>query len=145
MDDRLAIIGSANINERSQRGDRDSELAAIIKDTDLIDRLVMQGRCSVDVHLFLSYSTMAGQPFKVGRFAHTLRVRLMREHLGIDVDALSEEDLTSHHPSKSEYHQPWETKPDREQEGSEKSGVKKPKHKNPIEACVLEASQSKCF
>lgn len=37
MDDRLAIIGSANINERSQRGDRDSELAAVIRDTDMID------------------------------------------------------------------------------------------------------------
>ena len=37
MDDRLAIIGSANINERSQRGDRDSEIAAIIRDTDMID------------------------------------------------------------------------------------------------------------
>ena len=37
VDDRLAIIGSANINERSQRGDRDSELAAVIRDTELID------------------------------------------------------------------------------------------------------------
>lgn len=37
MDDRLAIIGSANINERSQRGDRDSEIAAVIRDTDMID------------------------------------------------------------------------------------------------------------
>jgi phosphatidylserine/phosphatidylglycerophosphate/cardiolipin synthase-like enzyme len=37
VDDRLAIIGSANINERSQRGDRDSEIAAVIRDTDLID------------------------------------------------------------------------------------------------------------
>jgi len=37
VDDRLAIIGSANINERSQRGERDSELAAIIRDTDLVD------------------------------------------------------------------------------------------------------------
>ena len=36
VDDRLAIIGSANLNERSQRGDRDSELAAIIRDTDMI-------------------------------------------------------------------------------------------------------------
>ena len=35
---------------------------------------------------------MAGAPFKVGRFAHTLRVRLMREHVGVDVDALTEED-----------------------------------------------------
>ena len=40
-----------------------------------------------------SHSTMAGRPFKVGRFAHTLRVRLMREHLGIDVDGLDEDDL----------------------------------------------------
>ena len=38
VDDRLVIIGSANINERSQRGDRDSELAAVIRDTDMIER-----------------------------------------------------------------------------------------------------------
>jgi len=37
VDDRLAIIGSANINERSQRGDRDSEIAAVVKDMDMID------------------------------------------------------------------------------------------------------------
>lgn len=36
VDDRLAIIGSANINERSMRGDRDSEIAAVIRDTDMI-------------------------------------------------------------------------------------------------------------
>ena len=41
VDDRLAIIGSANINERSQRGDRDSEIAAIIRDTDMIDGFVL--------------------------------------------------------------------------------------------------------
>ena len=38
VDDRVAIIGSANINERSQKGDRDSELAAVIRDTDMLDR-----------------------------------------------------------------------------------------------------------
>lgn len=48
VDDRLAIIGSANINERSQRGDRDSELAAIIRDTDMLDGYV----------LFLLYSLL---------------------------------------------------------------------------------------
>lgn len=37
VDDRLAIIGSANINERSQRGDRDSEIAAVIRDTDMLE------------------------------------------------------------------------------------------------------------
>ncbi|KAF8908954.1 hypothetical protein CPB84DRAFT_1813208 [Gymnopilus junonius] len=104
VDDRLAIIGSANINERSQRGDRDSELAAVIRDTDMID------------------STMAGKPFKVGRFAHTLRMRLMREHLGIDVDALDEEDIMAHQPVKPEYEQDvWD--PDQEQEYGEEGGV----------------------
>ncbi|ORY91608.1 hypothetical protein BCR35DRAFT_316841 [Leucosporidium creatinivorum] len=76
VDDRTVIIGSANINERSQRGDRDSELACIIRDTDMID------------------STMAGKPYMVGRFAHTMRVRLMREHLGVDVDELEAEEGT---------------------------------------------------
>lgn len=59
-------------------------------------------------------STMAGKPFKVGRFAHTLRVRLMREHLGIDVDAMYEEDLMAAKPQKpQDDQQPWD--PDREE------------------------------
>lgn len=70
VDDRVAIIGSANINERSMRGSRDSEVAAIVRDTDTIE------------------SKMDGKPFKVGRFVHSLRLRLMREHLGVAVDLL---------------------------------------------------------
>ncbi|KAF2133749.1 phospholipase D1 [Dothidotthia symphoricarpi CBS 119687] len=77
VDDRVAIIGSANINERSLLGSRDSEIAAIIRDTEVLD------------------SFMGGQPYKVGKFPHTLRVRLMREHLGIDVDGISEEEWMS--------------------------------------------------
>lgn len=50
VDDRIAIIGSANINERSMRGNRDSEVASIIRDTDTIE------------------SVMAGKPYRVGRF-----------------------------------------------------------------------------
>ena len=72
VDDQIAIIGSANINERSMLGNRDSEVAAVVRDTDRI------------------WSTMAGQPYQVGRFPHTLRIRLMREHLGIDVDEVME-------------------------------------------------------
>lgn len=74
VDDRVALIGSANINERSMLGIRDSECAAIVRDTDMI------------------WSTMAGKPYQVGRFAHTLRMRLMREHLGLDVDEILEEE-----------------------------------------------------
>ena len=41
---------------------------------------------------------MAGKPFKVGRFAHTLRMRLMREHVGVDVDAIEEDQLMNREP-----------------------------------------------
>jgi phospholipase D1/2 len=34
VDDRYAIVGSANINDRSQLGDRDSELAVLVMDTE---------------------------------------------------------------------------------------------------------------
>jgi phospholipase D1/2 len=74
VDDRVALIGSANINERSMLGNRDSECAAIVRDTDML------------------WSTMGGKPYLVGRFAHTLRLRLMREHLGLDVDEILEEE-----------------------------------------------------
>ncbi|KAI0412645.1 phospholipase D [Xylaria grammica] len=74
VDDRVVLIGSANINERSMLGNRDSETAAIVRDADMM------------------WSTMGGEPYRVGRFAHTLRMRLMREHLGLDVDAITEED-----------------------------------------------------
>ena len=57
---------------------------------------------------------MAGKPFKVGRFAHSLRVRLMREHLGIDVDALSEDVFTSSEYSQANDREPCD--PDAEQE-----------------------------
>lgn len=74
VDDRVALIGSANINERSMVGSRDSECAAIVRDTDMI------------------WITMGGKPYQVGRFAHTLRLRLMREHLGLDTDQILEEE-----------------------------------------------------
>lgn len=48
---------------------------------------------------------MAGRPFKVGRFAHSLRVRLMQEHVGVDVDALSEEDYSPRRPASPRHEQ----------------------------------------
>lgn len=72
VDDRIAIIGSANINERSMLGSRDSECAAIVRDTNMLE------------------ITMNGEPYLVGQFPHTLRIRLMREHLGLDVDDIME-------------------------------------------------------
>lgn len=65
VDDRLTIIGSANINDRSMLGHRDSEVAVIIEDNDM-----MEGK-------------MKGQSYQVGKFAHSLRCYLLREHLGL--------------------------------------------------------------
>lgn len=68
VDDRSCIIGSANINERSQLGNRDSEVAAIIRDTATIK------------------SKMNNEPYVAGKFPFELRQKLMREHIGCDVD-----------------------------------------------------------
>ncbi|KAL2825272.1 hypothetical protein BDW59DRAFT_146321 [Aspergillus cavernicola] len=65
VDDRLAICGSANINDRSQLGYHDSELAIVVEDQDFID------------------STMDGKPYRAARLAATLRRQLWREHLGL--------------------------------------------------------------
>ena len=64
-DDRVAIIGSANINDRSLLGDRDSELSAIVIDNETAE------------------SEMNGAKVLVRKFAHDLRLNLWQEHLGI--------------------------------------------------------------
>ena len=87
VDDRIAIIGSANINERSMLGSRDSECAAVVRDTDML------------------WSTMNSEPYLVGRFPHTLRMRLMREHLGIDVDEVMEDERQEEERSQADQ---WE-------------------------------------
>ena len=78
VDDRLAIIGSANINDRSMLGDRDSEIAVMIEDLEFVD-----GR-------------MDGAEYKMGKFAHSLRCDLLKEHLGMVGD--SEGDIKINDP-----------------------------------------------
>ncbi len=66
-DDRLAIVGSANINDRSLLGDRDSEVGIFFS--------------SCDDHEI----TMKGTPgFKCSKMLHTWRLSAWREHLGVD-------------------------------------------------------------
>ncbi|KAI8047669.1 uncharacterized protein B0P05DRAFT_565544 [Gilbertella persicaria] len=77
VDDKTVIMGSANINERSMLGTRDSEIAACIQDEkNLVETL------------------FDNVPVKVSRFAHTLRMRLMCEHIGLDVDRMDRERYT---------------------------------------------------
>ncbi|KAK0503909.1 hypothetical protein EDD18DRAFT_1009767, partial [Armillaria luteobubalina] len=65
VDDTRVIMGSANINDRSQKGDGDSEIALVVEDTDIVK------------------STMNGKRVMVSRFATSLRRKLFREHLGL--------------------------------------------------------------
>lgn len=65
VDDLVAILGSANINDRSMLGVRDSEFAMIVEDGHQIPAL------------------LNGQPTKVARAVRALRVRLFQEHLGL--------------------------------------------------------------
>jgi phospholipase D1/2 len=118
VDDRAAIIGSANINERSMLGSRDSEVAAVVRDTDMIQ------------------STMNGNPYLVGRFPHTLRMRLMREHLGIDVDELLEHDFaTEEELRKIQVDEEEDARPagSRERRGSDSSMIERQDEREMIE------------
>ncbi|WOO77674.1 Phospholipase D1 [Vanrija pseudolonga] len=65
VDDRRIICGSANLNDRSQRGDHDSEIAIVIEDNDMIE------------------TTMNGKKYMAGKLAASWRRSLMREHLGL--------------------------------------------------------------
>ncbi|KAG6396337.1 hypothetical protein SASPL_142485 [Salvia splendens] len=65
VDDRYALIGSANINDRSLLGSRDSEIGALIEDNEFVD------------------SWMGGKSWKAGKFALSLRLSLWCEHLGL--------------------------------------------------------------
>ncbi|THX65423.1 phospholipase D/nuclease [Aureobasidium pullulans] len=71
-DDRVVICGSANLNDRSQLGDHDSEIAICIEDPREID------------------SYMAGRPWRATEFAASLRRLIFRKHLGL----LSAQDVT---------------------------------------------------
>ncbi|XP_034854836.1 phospholipase D1 isoform X4 [Mirounga leonina] len=63
-DDNTVIIGSANINDRSMLGKRDSEVAVIVQDTETVP------------------SVMDGEEYQAGRFAQGLRLQCFRVVLG---------------------------------------------------------------
>ncbi|KAJ0802483.1 putative phospholipase D [Helianthus annuus] len=65
IDDNTVLVGSANINDRSLLGLRDSEIGVLIEDKELVE------------------SFMGGNPWKAGKFALSLRLSLWSEHLGL--------------------------------------------------------------
>ncbi|XP_022870656.1 phospholipase D zeta 1-like isoform X2 [Olea europaea var. sylvestris] len=71
VDDRCALVGSCNINDRSLLGSRDSEIAVLIEDTEFVG------------------SSMNEKPWKAGKFSLSLRLSLWGEHLGLNTEELS--------------------------------------------------------
>ena len=66
VDDKTVILGSANINDRSMLGTRDSEYAVMINESARLN------------------SKMDGKDYMAANFAYSFRVNLFAEHLGID-------------------------------------------------------------
>jgi len=67
VDDKFCIIGSANINDRSMQGARDSEIAIVVED---------QKKKKV---------YMNGLPYMCGKFNTLLRMALFQEHFGLNM------------------------------------------------------------
>uniref|UniRef100_A0A673VZ32 Phospholipase n=1 Tax=Salmo trutta TaxID=8032 RepID=A0A673VZ32_SALTR len=67
-DDNTVIIGSANINDRSMLGKRDSEVAVIIEDSETVT------------------AVMDGLEYQAGRYALALRLECFRTVLGAHMD-----------------------------------------------------------
>ncbi|XP_071760505.1 phospholipase D1 isoform X1 [Centroberyx gerrardi] len=67
-DDNTVIIGSANINDRSMLGKRDSEVAVIVEDSETVR------------------SVMDGQEYQAGRYALQLRLECFKMILGANAD-----------------------------------------------------------
>lgn len=61
----MVICGSANLNDRSQLGTHDSEIAVLVEDNTPVQ------------------SSMNGRPWTASRFAASLRRELFRKHLGL--------------------------------------------------------------
>lgn len=94
-DDRLVICGSANLNDRSQLGSHDSEIAVVIEDPTPLR------------------SRMNGQDFTASRFAASLRRQLFRKHLGLLPDQRCDDPNANWTPvSKDPNHYDWDSPAD---------------------------------
>ncbi|CAF3547959.1 unnamed protein product [Rotaria socialis] len=83
VDDRMCICGSANINDRSLLGSRDSEFCLVVNDIEMVD------------------SQLNGQTQKVGLFSSTWRKKLFRQLLGIK----NEQEMNVDDPCSDEFYE----------------------------------------
>jgi phospholipase D1/2 len=78
VDDRIVIIGSANINDRSMLGNHDSEIAIIVQDNEDISKEKTLR------------SKMNGKPWIASKFAGQFRRQLYMEHLGLSEEMVAD-------------------------------------------------------
>ncbi|CAF4172153.1 unnamed protein product, partial [Adineta steineri] len=83
VDDRMCICGSANLNDRSMQGTRDSEVCLVVNDIEMVD------------------SYLNGKLEKVGMFCSTWRKKLFRQILGIK----NEEEVNIDDPCSDEFYE----------------------------------------
>ncbi|KAF2867628.1 hypothetical protein BDV95DRAFT_610540 [Massariosphaeria phaeospora] len=95
-DDQTVICGSANMNDRSQLGDHDSEIAIIVQDQDLVD------------------SEMDGRPYRASRFATSLRREIFRKHLGLLKPQQMDRPDSNFEPIGSPNYYDWGSEEDRQ-------------------------------
>jgi len=81
IDDKITMIGSANINDRSLNGDRDSEIAVVIEDTENTQTIIN------------------GRIRRTGKFAKNLRKKLWREHTGWNPKETEDKRLQTNNPA----------------------------------------------
>jgi phosphatidylserine/phosphatidylglycerophosphate/cardiolipin synthase-like enzyme len=65
VDDRTVIMGSANLNDRSQKGNGDSEIALVVEDMDMVDSRMDNKPASC---LYASFP-QGTDPFQVSSFS----------------------------------------------------------------------------
>ncbi|PAA48524.1 hypothetical protein BOX15_Mlig021482g1 [Macrostomum lignano] len=93
-DDRVAIIGSANINDRSLLGYRDSEIAVRFEDS------------GSDLAPADWQAAASAAPAQSGSFCGSLRRCLMREHLGLSISDPANQALAD--PTSDQFfHEVW--------------------------------------
>lgn len=68
VDDKTVLIGSANVNDRSMMGSRDSELAVVIQDKTEVS------------------TVMNGKPYQAAAFAHNFRKKVFKSLFGFTND-----------------------------------------------------------
>lgn len=82
IDDNICLIGSANVNDRSMIGHRDSEIGVEIYFFHLykfqkISKIVVEDSRKIE-------SKMDGKKYKAAEFIYNLRVNLFKEHFALD-------------------------------------------------------------